>query len=119
VKPMNVPIGARVRISHLLDEAGRREELEGVVVGRQTHGVDVRLPDGTIRAFSDAEVSLADPESPDDLRAELLRAEQDAISSGEAWDEEGVTAAELRIDFLKAQLGEPSSDIDENDLRFD
>ena len=49
-------IGARVRISHLLDQAGRREELEGVVVGHQRHGVNVRLPDGTIRSFSDVEV---------------------------------------------------------------
>jgi len=52
-------IGARVRVSHLLDEAGRRERDEGVVVGRQKYGVDVRLPDGTIRSFSDVEVSPA------------------------------------------------------------
>jgi len=30
-----------------------------VVVGRQKYGVDVRLPDGTIRSFSDVEVSPA------------------------------------------------------------
>jgi hypothetical protein len=50
-------IGARVRASHLLDQAGRREELEGVVVGCQRYGVNVRLADGTIRGFSDVEVS--------------------------------------------------------------
>jgi hypothetical protein len=111
-------IGARVRVSHLLDQAGRREELEGVVVGRQQYGVNVRLPDGTIRSFSDVEVSPAEPESPGDLRAQLLRAERDATSSGEVWDEEGVAAAELRIDRLKAQLGERSPGIHENHLRF-
>jgi hypothetical protein len=62
-------IGARVRVSHLLDQAGRREELEGVVVGREKYGVDVRMPDGTIRSFSDVEVSPVEPESPGDLRA--------------------------------------------------
>ena len=53
-------IGARVRAVHL-DEAGRCEEFEGVVVGRQRYGVDVRLADGTIRGFSDVEVSPAEP----------------------------------------------------------
>jgi hypothetical protein len=66
VRPTIVRIGARVRVSHLLDQAGRREELEGVVVGRQKYGVNVRLPDGTIRGFSDVEVSPAEP-----ARAEL------------------------------------------------
>ena len=56
-------IGARVRVSHL-ERPGHREELEGVVVGRQKYGVNVRLPDGTIRGFSDVEVSPAEPESP-------------------------------------------------------
>jgi hypothetical protein len=111
-------IGARVRVSHLLDQAGRREELEGVVVGRQKYGVNVRLPDGTIRSFFDVEVAPAEPESPGDLRAQLLRAERDAASSGEIWDEAGVAAAELRIDSLKAQLGEPIPGIHENHLRF-
>jgi hypothetical protein len=110
-------IGAQVRVSHL-DQSGRREELEGVVVGRQRYGVNVRLPDGTIRSFSDVEVSPAEPQSPGELRAQLLRAERDAISSGEVWDEEGVAAAELRIDRLKAQLGEPSTDIHEDHLRL-
>jgi hypothetical protein len=59
-------IGARVRVSHLLDQAGRREELEGVLVGCQRFGVNVRLADGTIRGFSDVEVSPAKP-----ARAEL------------------------------------------------
>jgi hypothetical protein len=59
-------IGARVRVLHLLDQAGRREELEGVVVGCQRYGVNVRLADGTIREFSDVEVSCAKP-----ARAEL------------------------------------------------
>jgi len=90
-------IGARVRVSHL-ERPGHREELEGVVVGRQKYGVNVRLPDGTIRGFSDVEVSPAEPESPGDLPAQLLRAERDAISSGEVWDEAGVAAAERRID---------------------
>jgi hypothetical protein len=53
-------IGARVRVSHLLNQGGRREELEGVVVGGQKYGVNVRLPDGTIRGFSDVEVSPAE-----------------------------------------------------------
>jgi hypothetical protein len=110
-------IGARVRVSHLV-QSGRREEHEGVVVGPQKYGVNVRLPDGTIRSFSDVEVSPAEPESPGDLRAQLLRAERDATSSGEVWDEEGVAAAELRIDRLKAQLGERSPGIHENHLRF-
>ena len=66
-------IGARVRVSHL-ERPGHREELEGVVVGRQKYGVNVRLPDGTIRGFSDVEVSPAEPESPGDLPAQLLRA---------------------------------------------
>jgi hypothetical protein len=90
-------IGARVRVSHLV-QSGRREELEGVVVGRQKYGVNVRLTDGTIRSFSDVEVSPAEPESRGDLRAQLLRAERDATSSGEIWDEAGVAAAELRVD---------------------
>lgn len=55
-----VRIGARVRVSHLLDQAGRRQELEGVVVGRRRYGVNVRLADGTIRGFSDVEVSPAE-----------------------------------------------------------
>jgi hypothetical protein len=50
-------IGAQVRVSHLLANGARREELEGVVVGREKYGVNVRLPDGTIRGFSDVEVS--------------------------------------------------------------
>jgi hypothetical protein len=62
-------IGARVQVSHLV-QSGRREELAGVVVGRRQYGVNVRLPDGTIRSFSDVEVS----------------------------DEAGVAAAELRVD---------------------
>ena len=37
----------------------RRKELEGVVVGREKYGVNVRLADGTIRGFSDVEVSPA------------------------------------------------------------
>ena len=110
-------IGARVRVSHLV-QSGRREELEGVVVGRQKYGVNVRLTDGTIRSFSDVEVSPAEPESPGGLRAQLLRAEQDAISSGETWDEAGVAAAELRIDSLKVQLGEHIPGIHENHLRL-
>ena len=57
-------IGARVRVSHL--DQGRREESEGVVVGSQKYGVKVRLADGTIRDFSDVEVSPAEP-----ARAEL------------------------------------------------
>jgi hypothetical protein len=56
-------IGARVRASHL-DQAGRREEFEGVVVGCQKYGVNVRLTDGTVRGFSDVEVSPSAPESP-------------------------------------------------------
>lgn len=90
-----------------------------MVVGRHKYGVNVRLPDGTIRGFSDVEVSPSEPESPDELRAQLLRAEQDEIAKGEVWDEAGVVVAEQRIDYLKAQLGEPSSDIHENHLRFD
>jgi hypothetical protein len=31
MRPTIVRIGARVRVSHLLDDARRREELEGVV----------------------------------------------------------------------------------------
>jgi hypothetical protein len=58
-------IGARVRTSPL-DQAGRREEFEGVVVGCQKYGVNVRMADGTIRGFSDVEVSPAEP-----TRAEL------------------------------------------------
>lgn len=57
-------IGARVRVSHL--DQGRREEFEGVVVGCQKYGVNVRMADGTIRGFSDVEVSPAEP-----ARAEL------------------------------------------------
>ena len=110
-------IGARVRVSHLV-QSGRREELEGVVVGRQKYGVNVRLTDGTIRSFSDVEVSPAEPESRGDLRVQLLRAERDATSSGEIWDEAGVAAAELRIDRLEAQLGEHIPGIHENHLRF-
>jgi hypothetical protein len=53
-------IGARVRVSHLYP-TGRREEFEGVVVGCQKYGVNVRLADGTIRGFSDVEVSRAKP----------------------------------------------------------
>ncbi len=37
-----------------------------MVVGRQRYGVNVRLADGTIRGFSDVEVSPAEP-----ARAEL------------------------------------------------
>jgi hypothetical protein len=62
-------IGARVRVSHLLDQAGRREEIEGVVVGRQEYGVKVRLPDGTIRGFSDVEVSPAEADAQRDERS--------------------------------------------------
>jgi hypothetical protein len=69
-------IGARVRVSHLLDQGGRREELEGVVVGRLKYGVNVRLPDGTIRGFSDAEVSPAEAESPGDLRFDRPKGER-------------------------------------------
>jgi hypothetical protein len=98
---------------------GSRVRIEGVIVGREKYGVSVRLPDGTIQSFSDLSVSPAEPESPVELRAQLLRAEQDEISSGEVWDEAGVVAAEQRIDYLKAQLGEPSSDIHQNHLRFD
>jgi hypothetical protein len=58
-------IGARVRASHLY-QTGRREEFEGVIVGYQKYGVNVRLADGTIRGFSDIEVSPAEP-----ARAEL------------------------------------------------
>jgi hypothetical protein len=111
-------IGARVHVSHLLDEAGRREELVGVIVGRQNYGVNVRLPDGTIRTFFDVEVSPVEPESSGDLRAQLERAERDAIASGEVWDEDGVVAAELRIDRLKAQLGQPTPGLHEDHLRF-
>ena len=71
MKPTIVRIGVRVRVSRLLDQAGRREELEGVVVGRQRYGVNVRLSDGTIRSFSDTEVSPAQPQSSSDLRAQL------------------------------------------------
>jgi hypothetical protein len=56
-------IGARVRVSHLLAQGSRLEELEGVVVGRLKYGVNVRLPDGTIRDFSDVEVSPAEASS--------------------------------------------------------
>jgi hypothetical protein len=56
-------IGAQVRVSHLLANGARREELEGVVVGREKYGVNVRLPDGTIRDFSDVEVSPAEASS--------------------------------------------------------
>jgi hypothetical protein len=97
---------------------GTRVRIEGVVVGRETYGVRVRLPDGTIQSFSDLSVSPAEPESPDELRAQLLHAEQDEIASGEVWDEAGVVAAEQRIDYLKTQLGEPSSDIHEDHLRL-
>lgn len=48
-------IGARVRVSHL--DQGRREEDEGVVVGCRQYGASVRLADGTIRDFSDVEIS--------------------------------------------------------------
>ena len=68
---------------------GTRVRIEGVVVGREKYGVSVRLPDGTIRSFSDLAVSPA---------------EQDEIASGEGWDEAGVVAAEQRIDNLKAEL---------------
>jgi hypothetical protein len=81
-----------------------RLRIEGVVVGREKYGVSVRLPDGTIRSFSDLAVSPA---------------EQDEIASGEGWDEAGVVAAEQRIDYLKAELDESSCDIHENHLRFD
>jgi len=63
-------IGARVRVSHLI-QSGRREEFEGVVVGRQKYGVNVRLTDGTIRSYSDVEISPAEAESPGDPRAQL------------------------------------------------
>jgi hypothetical protein len=58
-------IGARVRVSHLLARGSRLEELEGVVVGCLKYGVNVRLPDGTIRDFSDVEVSPAEASSGD------------------------------------------------------
>ena len=45
-------------------------------------------------------------------------AEREAISSGEAWDEEGVAAAELRIDRLKAQLGDPTPAVTTTTFRF-
>jgi hypothetical protein len=98
---------------------GERVRIEGVVVGRQKYGVNVRLPHGTIQGFSDNEVSPVEPESPGELQAQLLRAERDAIASGEVWDEAGAAAAELRIDRLKAQLGERSPGMHENHLRFD
>jgi hypothetical protein len=44
-----------------------RVRIEGVVVGRQEYGVNVRLPDGTIQDFSDGEVSPAEPHE-DQLR---------------------------------------------------
>jgi hypothetical protein len=47
----------------MLDQAGRREQLDGVVVGHQKYGVDVRLPHGTIRGFSDVEVSPAEADA--------------------------------------------------------
>jgi hypothetical protein len=57
-------------------------------------------------------------ESSDDLRAQLLRAERDAICSGELWDEAGVVDAELRIDRLKAELGETSPGVYDDQLPF-
>jgi hypothetical protein len=36
---------------------GARVRIEGVVVGREKYGVNVRLPDGTIMGFSDVAVS--------------------------------------------------------------
>jgi hypothetical protein len=69
---------------------GARVRIEGVVMGRQKYGVNVRLPDGTIQGFSNVAVSPAEPESPGDPAAQLLSAEPDAISSGEVWDEAGV-----------------------------
>jgi hypothetical protein len=97
-------------------EIGTRVRIEGVVMRREKYGVSVRLPDGTIQSFSDRAVSPAEPESSAELRAQLLRAEQDAISSGEVWDEASVATAELRIDSLKAQLGESLPGIHENHL---
>jgi hypothetical protein len=38
---------------------GARVRIEGVVVGREEYGVNVRLPDGTIKGFSDVAVSPA------------------------------------------------------------
>ena len=38
---------------------GARVRIEGVVVDREEYGVNVRLPDGTIKGFSDVAVSLA------------------------------------------------------------
>jgi hypothetical protein len=98
---------------------GTRVRIEGVVVKCEVYGMSVRLPDGTIQSFSYLAVSAPDPESPRELRDELLHAERDEMSSGEVWDEAGMIAAEQRIDYLKAQLGEPSSDIHQNHLRSD
>ena len=61
MNPASRRIGARVRVSHLY-ETGRREKFEGVVVGCQRFGVNVRMADGTIRGFSDVEVTPAQPE---------------------------------------------------------
>jgi hypothetical protein len=36
---------------------GARVRIEGVIVGREKYGVNVRLPDGTIKGFSDVAVS--------------------------------------------------------------
>jgi hypothetical protein len=38
---------------------GARVRIEGVVMGRQKYGVNVRLPDGTIQGFSNVAVSPA------------------------------------------------------------
>ena len=46
---------------------GARVWIEGVVMGRQEYGVDVRLPDGTIQSYSDLAVSSAEPHD-DQLR---------------------------------------------------
>jgi hypothetical protein len=75
-------------------------------------------PDGTIQSFSNLALSPAEPESPSELRAELIHAEQDEIASAEVWDEASVAAAELRIDGLKAQLSDPSRGIQDHP-RFD
>jgi hypothetical protein len=96
---------------------GTRVRIEGVVVGQEKYGVSVRLSDGTIQSFSNLAVSPAEQESLGELRVELLQAEQDEVASAEVWDEAGVVAAERRIDYLKAELGEPSTDIHQNHLR--
>ena len=41
---------------------GERVRIEGVVVGCEEYGVNVRLPDGTIQGFADADVMPARPQ---------------------------------------------------------